>query len=184
MNLKKRLREERGIPDPVPKAASKGKGVARPLASTRLGNSRDDSTSVSTINKPRRALFDPEVDGPAIEVRRDEEKEKKNSSSRKPQVPKKVEAVKKGKGSRKGKTRAVMEAAAAAFADSESEQEVSENEIEKSLVIDEEVESPVKKGKGKGKGKAIRGKKRKSADEDDYLEEVIRPPKRTRRPLF
>jgi len=185
LNLKRRLREERGIPEPA--RSSKSKAAANPLKSTRLGNSRSVSTLSSATNKPRRPLFDPEIDGPAIGVKQAEAKEnKKRSTSKKNEVSKKAEVVSKGKGSRKAKTksRPAMEAAAAAFADSSSEDEGSEDEVEKSLVIEEEVESPVKKGKGKGK--AVRGKKRKSdADEDDYVaEKVERPSKRSRRAIF
>jgi hypothetical protein len=185
LNLKRRLREERGIPEPA--RSSKGKAAANPLRSTRLGNSRTAPALSSATNKPRRPLFDPDVDGPAVGIKQPEAKEnKKKSTSKKDETSKKAEVVNKGQGSRKGKTksRPVLEAAAAAFADSSSEDEGSEDEVEKSLVIDEEVESPVKKGKGKGK--AVRGKKRKSdADDDDYVaEEIERPSKRSRRPIF
>jgi hypothetical protein len=180
--LKRRLREERGIPEPA--RSSKGKAVANPLRSTRLGNSRSASTLSSATSKPRRPLFDPEIDGPAVGIKQPEAKEnKKRSTSKKNEVSKKAS---KGKGSRKGKTksRPAMEAAAAAFADSSSEVEGSEDEVEKSLVIEEEVESPVKKVKGKGT--AVRGRKRKSdADEDDYVaEKVERPSKRSKRAIF
>lgn len=177
LNLKRRLREERGLPEPS--RPNKSKTVVNALSTTRLGNSGNCSITASKLRRP---LFDPEVDGPAIGIPTIDKNKKKDSKTA--ESTKKVETVSKSKAKGKAKNRPAMEAAFEAFADSPSEKEESENEVETNLVIDEEeIESPVKKSKGKGR--VMRSKKRKSdEEEDEYVEKVERPVKRIRRAIF
>ncbi|PVF93472.1 P-loop containing nucleoside triphosphate hydrolase protein [Serendipita vermifera] len=171
LNLKKRLREEKGIILPPRKKDSRS--AARPLVSNRNGNTR--------IAKPssggRRAISN---DAPISKPR-------KNGSPLRSRS--------------KGKARPALMAAAEAFADSDVDvvsqsPDESADEVERSLLIEEIHETPPAPCIGKRKRELNRQKKtsngrtkkRKSEDSDDIIYPQVEPatsrPKRFKRPLF
>lgn len=178
LKLKKRFREQQGIPNTLAQPArSAGRGekvTLGPFRSNRLANPQNSATTLNYARKEqkRRHFMDSDEEYPTFQD--------KSPAESRGGPSKRVEPSSKGK--EKGKRRAVLQTAIAAFADPDIEEVGAVDETKKNLMMEEEVKpSPVKKNKGERKAKS---KKRKSDNDGCSDLRNPRPAKKSRRPLF